>query len=85
MTLAGEPLRLTSTEYHLLEVLAHNAGRIVENDVLLQRVLGYERGDESESLKVLIYRLRQKIEPGPANPRYVLTERGVSYSLSAAC
>ena len=84
MTLAGEPLRLTNTEYHLLEVLAHNAGRIVENDVLLQRVWGYERGDESESLKVLIYRLRQKIEPDPTNPRYVLTERGVGYSLSAA-
>ena len=85
VTVAGEPLRLTNTEYHLLEVLARNAGHIVENDVLLQRVWGYERGDESESLKVLIYRLRQKIEPDPANPRYVLTERGVGYSFAAAC
>jgi two-component system KDP operon response regulator KdpE len=65
-------------------MLAHNAGHIVENDVLLQRVWSYARGGESESLKVLIYRLRQKIEPDPANPRYVLTERGVGYSLSAA-
>ncbi|MBX2997622.1 MAG: response regulator transcription factor [Caldilineaceae bacterium] len=81
VTLAGEPVRLTNTEYRLLEVLAQNAGHIVENELLLQRVWGYERGDEVESLKVLIYRLRQKIEPDPAHPRYLLTERGVGYWL----
>jgi two-component system KDP operon response regulator KdpE len=84
VSLAGEPVRVTNTEYRLLEVLAQNAGRIVENELLLQRVWGYERGEEVESLKVLIYRLRQKIEPDPAHPRYLLTERGVGYWLSAA-
>jgi DNA-binding response OmpR family regulator len=84
VTLAGAPVRVTNTEYRLLEVLAQNAGRIAENERLLQRVWGYERGDEVESLKVLIYRLRQKIEPDPARPRYLLTERGVGYWLSAA-
>lgn len=84
VTLAGAPVRLTNTEYRLLEVLAQNAGRIAENELLLQRVWGYERGDEVESLKVLIYRLRQKIEPDPAHPRYLLTERGVGYWLNAA-
>lgn len=84
VTLAGQPVRLTNTEYRLLEVLAQNAGRVVENDMLLQRVWGYEGGDEVESLKVLIYRLRQKIEPDPAHPRYLLTERGVGYWLRAA-
>jgi two-component system KDP operon response regulator KdpE len=81
---AGEPVRVTNTEYRLLEVLAQNAGRIVENELILQRVWGYDRGDEVESLKVLIYRLRQKIEPDPAHPRYLFTERGVGYWLSAA-
>ena len=84
VTLRGEPVPVTNTEYHLLEVLAQNAGHIVENDVLLQRVWGYERGDEAESLKVFIYRLRQKIEPDPAHPRYLLTERGVGYWLRTA-
>jgi two-component system KDP operon response regulator KdpE len=84
VTLAGEPVRLTNTEYRLLEVLAQNAGHIVENELLLQRVWGYERGDEVESLKVLIYRLRQKIEPDPTHPRFLLTERGVGYCLSHA-
>ena len=84
VTLAGEPVRLTNTEYRLLEVLTQNAGHIVENELLLQRVWGYERGEEVESLKVLIYRLRQKIEPDPTHPRYLLTERGVGYWLSAA-
>jgi two-component system KDP operon response regulator KdpE len=84
VTLAGELVRVTNTEYRLLEVLAQNAGRIVENELVLQRVWGYEKGDEVESLKVLIYRLRQKIEPNPAQPRYLLTERGVGYCLSRA-
>jgi DNA-binding response OmpR family regulator len=84
VTLAGEPVHLTNTEFRLLEVLAQNAGHIVENELLLQRVWDYERGDEVESLKVLIYRLRQKIEPDPAHPRYLVTERGVGYSLSRA-
>lgn len=84
VTLRGEPVPVTSTEFQLLAVLAQNAGRIVENDVLLQRVWGYERGEEAESLKVYIYRLRQKIEPDPAHPHYLLTERGVGYWLRTA-
>ncbi len=83
VTLAGEPVRVTNTEYQLLEVLAQNAGRVVPNEVLLQRVWGYDQGDEAESLKVFIYRLRQKIEPDPAHPRYLNTERGVGYWLRA--
>jgi two-component system KDP operon response regulator KdpE len=84
VTLAGEPVHVTNTEFHLLEVLAQNAGRIVPSDLLVQRVWGYERGEEVESLKVLIYRLRQKIEADPAHPRYLLTERGVGYWLTPA-
>ena len=84
VTVRGERVAVTSTEFQLLAVLAQNAGRIVENDVLLQRVWGYERGEEAESLKVYIYRLRQKIEPDPAHPRYLLTERGVGYWLRTA-
>ena len=84
VTVRGEPVRLTNTEYQLLEVLAQNAGHIVQNEVILRRVWGYEQEEELDSLKVFIYRLRQKIEEDPAHPRYLLTERGVGYWHSAA-
>jgi two-component system KDP operon response regulator KdpE len=66
-----------------LEVLARNAGQVVPNELLLSRVWGPEAVDEMDYLKVFTYRLRRKIEPDPANPRYLLTEWGVGYWLKA--
>jgi two-component system KDP operon response regulator KdpE len=81
VTVGGKEVRLTNTEFRLLEVLARNAGQIVPNEVLLNRVWGREAVDEVDYLKVFAYRLRRKIEPDSAQPRYLLTERGLGYWL----
>jgi two-component system KDP operon response regulator KdpE len=83
VTVGEKEIRLTSTEFRLLEILARNAGRIVSNEILLSRIWGRDAMDEVDYLKVFIYRLRQKIEPDPAQPRYLLTERGVGYWLDS--
>jgi two-component system KDP operon response regulator KdpE len=82
VTVGEKEIRLTSTEFRLLEILARNAGRIVSNEVLLSRIWGREAMDEVDYLKVFIYRLRHKIEPDPAHPRYLLTERSTGYWLA---
>jgi DNA-binding response OmpR family regulator len=79
VTLRGEPIRLTSTEYRLLEILAHNAGRVVENGVLLARIWGPDAQDETDYLKTYVHRLRVKLADDPAQPQYVRTERGTGY------
>lgn len=81
VTVGEKEIRLTSTEFRLLEILARNAGRIVPNEVLLSRIWGHEAIDEVDYLKVFIYRLRHKIEPDPTHPRYLLTERSTGYWL----
>jgi two-component system KDP operon response regulator KdpE len=81
VTVGGKEVRLTNTEFRLLEVLARNAGQIVPNEVLLSRVWGRDAVDEVDYLKVFAYRLRRKIEPDSAQPRYLLTERGDGPSL----
>ncbi|SRR6266487_2413305 len=80
--LSGRKVVLTPTEYHLLASLARNAGRIVPQDVLLERVWGAEYIGEHHMLQVNINRLRQKLEPDPAHPRYLLTEAGIGYFLA---
>jgi len=80
--LGDQEIKLTNTEFRLLEALARNAGRIISNEVLLSKVWGRDAVDEVDYLKVFIYRLRHKIEPDPAAPRYLLTERGVGYWLT---
>ena len=73
----GEEVRLTPTEFSLLEQLVTNAGKVLTHRLLLQRVWGPEYGGESEYLRVYVNRLRAKLEPDPANPRHLLTEPGV--------
>ena len=75
----GDAVRLTSTEYRLLEILAQNAGRVVENGVLLARIWGPDAQDETDYLKTYVHRLRVKLEDDPAQPQYVRTERGTGY------
>ena len=75
----GEHIKLRPTEYRLLLHLVENAGWIVPQETLLSKVWGPEYRDDNQLLRLYITYLRKKIEPDPANPRYILTERGVGY------
>ncbi len=76
------PVALTPTETKLLYLLLRNAGRIVTIDFLLRRLWPMEEVFE-DTLRVHVHRLRQKIEPNPSKPSYILTERGLGYSFPA--
>ena len=79
VTVDGEPVKLTPTEYRLLTYLATNANRVILHRELLRAVWGPEYGEETEYLRVYIRYLRQKLEPDPSNPRYLLTQPGAGY------
>ena len=76
---AGELVKLRPTEYRLLYHLVQNAGWVVTHDQILAKVWGYEYRDEPHYVRLYINYLRQKLEEDPANPKYILTERGVGY------
>ncbi len=75
----GKRVKLRPTEFRLLYHLIENAGWIVPHETLLSKVWGYEYRDAVHYLRLYITYLRSKIEPDPAHPRYILTERGVGY------
>lgn len=77
--LEGKLVKLRPTEYRLLFHLVQNAGWVVSHDQLLQKVWGYEYRDEPHYVRLYINYLRQKLEKEPADPKYILTERGVGY------
>jgi two-component system KDP operon response regulator KdpE len=77
-TAAGD-VRLTPTEWHLLEVLVRHPGRLVTGQQLLQEVWGPAYGTESNYLRVYVSQLRRKLEADPTHPRHLLTEPGVGY------
>lgn len=81
---SGIEVRLTPTEFALLEQLVTNAGKILTHRTLLQRVWGREYTEEAEYLRVYMGRLRHKLEADPANPRHFLTESGVGYRFIAS-
>ena len=81
--LNGREIALTATEYHIIAYLAHNVGRVVTQDLLLEQVWGPEYLGESHLLQVNINRLRHKLEVDATQPRYILTKVGVGYSLAA--
>ena len=75
----GKLVNLRPTEYRLLYHLVQNAGWVISHDQLLANVWGYEYRDEPHYVRLYINYLRKKIEKDPANPQYILTERGVGY------
>lgn len=75
----GQEVKLRPTEYRLLYHLVMNAGQTLTHEMILSKVWGYEYRDESQYVRLYITYLRQKIEPDPGNPRYILTERGLGY------
>ena len=75
----GGDVRLTPTEWQLLEILVRNRGRLVTQRQLLQEVWGPAYETESNYLRVYVAQLRRKLEPEPSRPRYLLTESGMGY------
>jgi two-component system KDP operon response regulator KdpE len=76
---AGERVGLTATEQQLLFFLAKNQGRLLSSRQILSNVWGFEYTDETAYVRLYIWRLRQKIEPVPDEPRYMCTEHGLGY------
>jgi two-component system KDP operon response regulator KdpE len=82
VTVGGELVDLTPTEYKLLLCLAYNAGRVLTADQILDNVWGPGYEDSTANVKLYIWYLRRKIEVDPGNPRYILTKRGAGYLLA---
>jgi two-component system, OmpR family, KDP operon response regulator KdpE len=81
VTLDGEPVALTPTEYDLLELFVRNEGKLLTHPTILREVWGPTYGTESHYLHVYVSQLRRKIERDPARPRFLLTEAGAGYRL----
>jgi two-component system KDP operon response regulator KdpE len=81
VTVDGREVKLTPKEYDLLRVLVNHAGKVITHQHLLREVWGPGSVHETHYLRVYIGQLRQKLEPDPAQPRYILTEPGVGYRL----
>ena len=83
VTRAGEPVRLSPREYDLRAKLAEAGGRVVMHRQLLSAVWGPANIDDVQYLRVFVGHLRQKLEPDPSAPRYLITESGVGYRFVA--
>jgi two-component system KDP operon response regulator KdpE len=81
VTLNGNEVAFTPTEYDILRVLVQNAGKTVTQHQLLRQVWGVSYESETHLLRVNMSNLRRKIEPDPTRPHYILTEPGVGYRL----
>jgi two-component system response regulator RegX3 len=79
----GQPVALPLKEFDLLELLLRNAGRVLTRGQLIDRVWGADYVGDTKTLDVHVKRLRAKLEPDPANPRYLLTVRGLGYKFEA--
>jgi len=79
VTVAGKEVKLTPTEYRLLQEFVLNAGKVLTHTHLLNKVWGPEYREEREYLHVFVRRLRAKLESDPTNPRYIITVPGVGY------
>ncbi len=82
VTISGQEVSLSPTEYRLLQCLAVNAGRVIVQEEILGKVWGPEYRENYEGLRVYIRRLRQKIENEPEHPIYIVTKPGVGYMLA---
>jgi two-component system KDP operon response regulator KdpE len=79
----GEDIRLTPTEWQVLEMLVRHQGRLVTATQLLQEVWGPTYNKETHYLRIYVAQLRRKLEPDPSQPRYLLTEPGMGYRFVA--
>jgi two-component system KDP operon response regulator KdpE len=81
VTLRGDPVSLTPTEFELLRLFVRNEGKLLTHPTILREVWGPRYGAESHYLHVYVSQLRRKIEPDPTRPRFLLTETGAGYRL----
>ncbi|ELT45948.1 response regulator [Arthrobacter nitrophenolicus] len=79
VTRRGVPVRLTPTEWNILELLVRNSGALVTHEEILRQVWGPAYAEETGYLRVYLAQLRRKLEADPANPRHLLTEAGLGY------
>ena len=79
VTRDGREIRLTPTEWQLVELLVRNPGRLISQRQLLQEVWGPTYREETNYLRVFIAQIRRKLEPDPAHPHYFITEPGMGY------
>jgi DNA-binding response OmpR family regulator len=84
VTLSGEPLQLTATEFKLLEFLMSRPGIVFSREQLLDSVWGHDRAVTDRTVDVYVLRLRQKIESDATNPGYIRSVRGFGYSFNDA-
>jgi two-component system KDP operon response regulator KdpE len=77
----GEPVHLSKKEYALLVLLTRNADRVVTQQVILKEIWGPVHQDNTHYLRILVARLRQKLQDNPSNPQLIQTEQGVGYRL----
>jgi two-component system KDP operon response regulator KdpE len=78
----NEIIKLTSTEFNLLVLLARNAGRVLTHQYLLKEIWGYTYLEQTQYLRVFVAQLRKKIEDDPAHPVWLITESGIGYRFS---
>jgi two-component system, OmpR family, KDP operon response regulator KdpE len=78
----GEIIKLTSTEFSLLALLAKNSGKVLTHQYLLKEVWGHGYLGQTQYLRVFIAQLRRKIEADPSNPKFINTESGIGYRFS---
>ena len=79
VTVDGDPVKTTATEFELLQFLLSNPGRTFSRSQLLEEIWGYSPSSYEANLNAHINRLRRKIEEDTNNPRYILTVRGIGY------
>ena len=79
VTRAGTPVRLTPTEWRLLELLIRNPDRLVTRETILTEIWGPHYTTDTGYLRLYLSQLRKKLEPEPSHPRYLLTEAGMGY------
>ena len=84
VSLGEAEIRLTPTEYSILEQLVQNAGKVLTHQMLLHRVWGPEYSEENEYLRVYIGRLRRKLDTGADGPKFIVTEQGIGYRFNDA-
>lgn len=79
VTVDGENVVLTPTEFELLLFMVHRPGRILSTELIFENVWSYDTEANIESVKWYVWRLRKKIEKDPGKPQYIITERGIGY------